>query len=160
MSNIQPNENQPPQEVSEQQAPSVTMEIQKQPRQSKKEKQPAYLDDHVNQYGQNLISSIATLINQSKEAEKPKRKKKTMTPEMLEQCRRNLAKGRETVRKRKEAQTKQPTRKPKSEPKEEPEAKTVTTVEPTPEPTPTPKVEETKPKEPENITMKLSDLFF
>lgn len=84
----------------------MTMEIEKQPKGTKTTKPKAYLDDHVNQYGQNLISSIATLINPSKEADKPKKKKKKMTPEMLEQCRRNLAKGRETIRRTKEIQAK------------------------------------------------------
>jgi hypothetical protein len=106
MSDNQINKSQPQPTESEPQAPSVTMEIEKQPKEARATKPIAYLDDHVNQYGQNLISSIATLINQSnwKEADKPKKKKKKMTPEMLEQCRRNLAKGRETIRRTKEIQ--------------------------------------------------------
>ena len=96
-----------PQIMAELKEGDITMKITKAPKQKKQaiekeKKEVPYLDDHVQTYGNNLMSSIANLIEQSK-AEKPKRKKKVMSPEMLEKCRANLAKGRETIRKKKEA---------------------------------------------------------
>jgi len=103
---VQSNEsNKTPQIMAELKEGDITMKITKAPKQKKEtieKKEVPYLDDHVDTYGKNLMSSIANLIEQSK-TEKPKRKKKQMTPEMLEKCRANLAKGRETIRKKKEA---------------------------------------------------------
>ena len=160
MSDNQLNESQPQPTESEPQTPSVTMEIEKQPKGTKTTKPKAYLDDHVHQYGQNLISSIATLINQSKEADKPKKKKKKMTPEMLEQCRRNLAKGRETIRRTKEIQAKGKSVAPKSAPKSveakpvalRPEPPKAVLCKPIPAPVP-----QQEPKQ-EQLTVRLSDL--
>eukprot|EP00035_Acanthoeca_spectabilis_P016024 m.324310 g.324310 ORF g.324310 m.324310 type:complete len:109 (+) comp16460_c0_seq5:1275-1601(+) len=87
----------------------ATQEEQEKPK-SKKQ----FLDDHLNKkqdFGQSLVDSIHRLISESKEegAKKPAKKKKKMTPAQLEQCRKNLAKGRETPE-------------PKPEPKVEPMA--------------------------------------
>eukprot|EP00035_Acanthoeca_spectabilis_P036720 m.41317 g.41317 ORF g.41317 m.41317 type:complete len:170 (+) comp8198_c0_seq2:1017-1526(+) len=169
MSDNQPNDNPQPSPEREPEAPSVTMSIEKQPRAAKTAKPKPYLDDHVNQYGQNLISSIATLINQSKDADKPRKKKKAMTPEMLEQCRRNLAKGRETQRKKKQQQQ-QATTEPNAPPAPKAESNPTPTPKPTPKPapptpraTPNPKPVPTVPQpepESEHLTIRLSNLLF
>lgn len=104
---LQPNEpDKGPQIKAELQDSDITMKISKAKKKKEQQAIPKpelpYLDDHVETYGKNLMSSIANLIEQSKQ-EKPKRKKKQMTEAQLEQCRRNLAKGRETIRKKKEA---------------------------------------------------------
>jgi hypothetical protein len=96
-----------PQIKSEMKESDITMKIKKNKKQPKTEQpteaQPVpFLDDHVDSYGKNLMASIANLIQESKKDDGPKRKKKTMTPEMIERCRQNLAKGRETIRKNKE----------------------------------------------------------
>ena len=108
----QPNDqHKGPQIKSEMKESDITMKIKKNKKQPKTEA-PAeaqavpFLDDHVDSYGKNLMASIANLIQESKKDDGPKRKKKTMTPEMIERCRQNLAKGRETIRKNKEAQSK------------------------------------------------------
>ena len=168
MSDNQINKSQPQPTESEPQAPSVTVEIEKQPKGTKTTNPKAYLDDHVNQYGQNLISSIATLINQSKEADKPKKKKKKMTPEMLEQCRRNLAKGRETIRNKKQQHTEAPTPLPTptltptvEQTKLKAESKPIPTPtpKPAPKPAPAPTMRQLEP-ESEQLTIRLSDLLF
>lgn len=68
-----------------------------------------FLDDHVKKdFGQSLVDSNSRLITESKETaeQKPAKKKKMMTDAQLAQCRANLARGRETLRKKKEAQAK------------------------------------------------------
>jgi hypothetical protein len=108
----QPNDqHKGPQIKSEMKESDITIKIKKNKKQPKTEApaeaQPvAFLDDHVDSYGKNLMASIANLIQESKKDDGPKRKKKTMTPEMIERCRQNLAKGRETIKKNKEAQSK------------------------------------------------------
>ena len=108
----QPNDqHKGPQIKSEMKESDITMKIKKNKKQPKTEQpteaQPVpFLDDHVDSYGKNLMASIANLIQESKKDDGPKRKKKTMTPEMIERCRQNLAKGRETIKKNKEAQSK------------------------------------------------------
>lgn len=82
----------------------ITMKIKKNKKQPKNEEvaQLPFLDDHVESYGKDLMASIANLIEKSK-TEKPKRNKKQMTPEMIEKCRQNLQKGRETILKNRQA---------------------------------------------------------
>jgi len=96
-----------PQIKSEMKESDITMKIKKNKKPPKTEQpteaQPVpFLDDHVDSYGKTLMASIANLIQESKKDDGPKRKKKTTTPEMIERCRQNLAKGRETIRKNKE----------------------------------------------------------
>ena len=120
---IQPTEqHKAPQMKAELQEGDITMKISKAPKEKKQateKKEVPYLDDHVETYGKNLMSSIANLIEQSKQ-EKPKRKKKEMSPEMLERCRANLAKGRETIRKKREAQKNKPSPAPAPAPAPQP----------------------------------------
>jgi hypothetical protein len=152
---------------SDTQAPSVSMDIVKEYKQTKKRSTKEFLDDHVQKdFGQSLVDSISRLISESKDEaqKKPSKKKKKMTPEMLEQCRRNLAKGRETLKQKKQPKSDAPP--PKSQPKPE-----TPKAEPTPKPKPkaeAPKpVSLLKPKpvpqpepEPEQVTFRLSDLLF
>jgi hypothetical protein len=155
---------------TEPQASPVVMEIKKVSKGGAKEKTTKqFLDDHVSNskdFGQSLVDSISRLISETKEegAKKPtKKKKKKMTPEMLEQCKRNLAKGRETRRKKKEAEAggaPQPKVTPQAKP--EPKAEPVPTPTPKPQepkPMPTPVVPQADP-EPERLTVKLTDLLF
>jgi len=147
---------------SEPTSPSVTMEIQKEAKQAKKRSTKEFLDDHVQKdFGQSLVDSISRLISESKEEaqKKPIKKKKKMTPEMLEQCRRYLAKGRETLRKKKQGQANTPAP-PKAEPAPKPvEAKPEPA--PAPKPAPKPVVYQPEPEpEPEHLVFGISDSLF
>jgi ElaB/YqjD/DUF883 family membrane-anchored ribosome-binding protein len=138
------------------------MEIEKAPKERKRTTKE-FLDDHVKQdFGQSLVDSISRLISETKEegAKKPIKKKKKMSEAQLEQCRKNLARGRETLRKKKQAQAEAKGQLPKAKPKPTPAHK--------PTPPPTSKPAEPKPKqipmlpqaepEPEHLTVKLTDL--
>jgi pullulanase/glycogen debranching enzyme len=94
MSDHQPT-NQAPQIESDLTAENITMKIDKAPKQSAE-----FLDDHL---GKSLADSIAKLIGQSNSEQKKKpRKKKVLTEAQREQCKKNLAKGRETIKRKKE----------------------------------------------------------
>jgi hypothetical protein len=153
MSDDQPT-HQAPQIESDLTAENITMKIDKAPKQSAE-----FLDDHL---GKSLADSIAKLIGQSNiEPKKKPRKKKVLTEAQREQCKKNLAKGRETIKRKKEEAQK---------------AKEIPTPTPTPAPTPTttpepavPKTEPTAPPappptpvpvEPEELVFKMGDLLF
>ena len=104
---IQPTEqDKAPQIKAELEDSDITMKISKAPKQKKQttdKKDIPYLDDHIQSYGNNLMSSIANLIEQSKQECPKRRAKKQMTPEMIERCRANLAKGRATIARNRQA---------------------------------------------------------
>lgn len=98
MSDHQATNNPAPQIVSDLQENNVSLKIEKAHKAASND--PEFLDDHL---GKSLADSIARLIGQAKaEPTKNQRKKKVRTPAQREQCKLNLAKVRETIRRKKE----------------------------------------------------------
>lgn len=80
---------------------NIEMKIEKVKNKEKPtENKGQFLDDHI---GLTLAESIAKLLSDNKEKPKKKRAKRTMTDEQKERCRQNLAKGRATILKNKQA---------------------------------------------------------
>jgi hypothetical protein len=146
-----------PQIVSDLQEDNVSLKIEKAPKPASND--PEFLDDHL---GKSLADSIARLIGQAKaEPTKKQRKKKVLTPAQREQCKLNLAKGRETIRRKKEEARKvleqasniNPAPKATSTTEAKLEVPALTAEVPAP-------VLPVAEPEPERLTVKLTDLLF
>jgi hypothetical protein len=157
MSDHQATNNPAPQIVSDLQEDNVSLKIEKAPKPASND--PEFLDDHL---GKSLADSIARLIGQAKaEPTKKQRKKKVLTPAQREQCKLNLAKGRETIRRKKEEarkvleQASNSNPAPTSTAEAKLEVPALTAEEPAPIPATTP-----QPVESERLTVKMTDLLF